>query len=67
VYFHHRNEPAVARKGWVLMNKQVVGVSRLGSLLANQNMLHGYVIASSCVFTVFYPICVLISLNVSPL
>jgi hypothetical protein len=30
---------ALARKGWVLMNKQVVGVSRIGQSLANQNVL----------------------------
>jgi hypothetical protein len=32
---------AVAQKDWVLMDKQVVGVSRLGPSLANQNVLHG--------------------------
>ena len=32
---------ALAGKGWVLMNYQVLGVSRLGPSLANQNVLHG--------------------------
>ena len=32
---------ALARKCWVLMNEQVVGVSRLGPSLANQDALHG--------------------------
>jgi hypothetical protein len=31
----------VARKGWVLMNKSIVGVSMFDLLLANQNVLHG--------------------------
>ena len=45
----------LVHKGWDLMNKQDVGVSRHGPSLANQNLLHGEICGcfKFCIY-VFY-------------